>query len=127
MMVPETYNGKVKIICVTETMFDKDIEMPEIKIPNFTPFRKDRDNGKEGGGSCIYVHESIRARELESFVCSDSVAIFVEADPYPFILVCVYRSQSLSLEDNYEIIENISKIDLKEHGCRKVFSCCPEI
>ena len=56
MTVPETYGGKVKIICVTETMFDCDIERAEINVPNFTPFRKDRQNGKEGGGSCIYAH-----------------------------------------------------------------------
>ena len=114
MTVPETYGGKVKIICVTETMFDCDIERAEINVPNFTPFRKDRQNGKEGGGSCIYVHESIRATELKSFDCNDSVAVFVETDPYPFVLVCVYRSQSLSVEDNYNIIEQINKIDIKE-------------
>ena len=39
--VPETYGGKVKIICATETMFGCDIENAEINVPNFTPFRKD--------------------------------------------------------------------------------------
>ena len=67
------------------------------------------------GGSCIYVHETIRARELESFNCSDSIAICVETDPYPFILVCVYRSQSLTHEENQEIIEQITKITIKEN------------
>ena len=114
MTVPGTYNGNVKIICVTETMFDSDIERAEIDIPNFTPFRKDRQTGKEGGGSCIYVHDSIHVTELKSFSCSDSVAVFVETDPYPFVLVCVYRSQSLSSEKNFEIIEEINKINVKE-------------
>ena len=60
MMVPETYGSNLKIICVTETMFDSDMQTAEINIPNFVPYRKDRLNGKEGGGSCIYVHETIR-------------------------------------------------------------------
>ena len=56
MMVPETYGSDLKIICVTKTMFDSDMQTAEINIPNFVPYRKDRLNGKEGGGSCIYVH-----------------------------------------------------------------------
>ena len=115
MMVPETYGSNLKIICVTETMFDSDMQTAEINIPNFVPYRKDRLNGKEGGGSCIYVHETIHARELESFTCSDSIAICVETDPYPFILVCVYRSQSLTHEENQEVIEQITKITIKEN------------
>ena len=115
MMVPETYGNNLKIMCVTETMFDSDMQTAEINIPNFVSFRKDRLSGKEGGGSCIYVHETIRASELESFNCSDSIAICVETDPYPFILVCVYRSQSLTHEKNQEIIEQINKIVIKEN------------
>ena len=49
-------------------LFDSDMQTTEINIPNFVPYRKDRLNGREGGGSCIYVHETIRARELESFI-----------------------------------------------------------
>ena len=112
MIIPEMYDGRIKILCVTETMFSEDMLTAEIKIPNFTPFRKDRQNNKEGGGSCIYVHESIRAQKLDSFECSDSVAICVESDPYPFILVCVYPSQSLTTLENQDIIDNINKIDL---------------
>ena len=47
-------------------MFDSDMQTAEINIPNFVPYMKDRLNGREGGGSCIYVHETIRARELET-------------------------------------------------------------
>ena len=78
MMVPETYGSNLKIICVTETMFDSDMQTAEIN-------------------------------------CSDSIAICVETDPYPFILVCVYRSQSLTHEENQEIIEQITKITIKEN------------
>ena len=49
-------------------MFDCDIERAEINNPNFTPFRKDRQNGKEGRGSCIYMHKSIHATELKSLM-----------------------------------------------------------
>ena len=84
-LIPETYKN-VKIICVTETMFNKDIESAEIAIPNFTPFRKDRICGKEGGGCCIYIHNSIYATEIESFNCCDSIAVCVNSRPFPFIL-----------------------------------------
>ena len=48
MTVPDTYDN-VKILCVTETMFDNDILDAEISIPNFKKFfRNDRCSGKEG-------------------------------------------------------------------------------
>ena len=69
---------------------------------------------KDGGGSCIYVHNSIKASELKTFSCSDSIAVIVDTDPYPFILAFIYRSQSLTVEENNEIIEQINMIDIED-------------
>ena len=38
-----------------------------------------------------------------------------ETDPYPFILVCVYHSQSLTHDKNQEIIKQITKIIIKDN------------
>merc|ERR1712110_5552 len=95
-------------------MFQNDIVAAEIAVPNFDVFRKDRGTGKEGGGSCIYVHSSLRASLCSSFVANDSIAIAIEADPAPFILVCVYRSQSLTPAENLHMIEQIGKLDVED-------------
>ena len=39
-------------------------------------------------------------------------AIAIEAEPAPFILVCVYRSQSLTPTENLHMIEQIGKLDV---------------
>ena len=70
---------KMLKLCVTETIFNNDIESTEIKVSNFTLFRKDRISGKDGGVCCIYVHTSIYATLMDSFDCCDSVAVCVNS------------------------------------------------
>ena len=57
---------KYDIICVTETMFSSDILDAEVHIRNYNVFRSDRVGG-QGGGSCIYVRNTISA-EFDVFV-----------------------------------------------------------
>ena len=35
------------------------------------------------------MHDSIHATKIDSFVCNDSLAIIVETNPCPFILVII--------------------------------------
>ena len=51
-----------KVLGVTETMFSSDIADAEVSIPNFKLFRVDRTS--KGGGSCLYVHDSIQSQEI---------------------------------------------------------------
>ena len=104
----ELYNAK--IVYVTETHFNPEISNAEIKINNFRVFRKDRDTGKKFGGSCIFVHNTIQADLIDTFVAPDSVAINVKLNSISCNLVCVYRSQNLGDADQAKLLEQISNV-----------------
>ena len=103
-----------KILCITETMLNSDISDCEIEINNFRIFRKDRLISK-GGGSCIYVHNSIQAILLDDFLIDDCIAVKLFFKPTPLIIFCIYRSPSLDYDACNQMIlkldHYISKID----------------
>ena len=51
-----------KVLGVTETMFSDEIVDAEVSIANFKLFRVDRQS--KGGGSCLYIHDSILCNEI---------------------------------------------------------------
>ncbi len=103
-------------MCITETKFNSDIVDAEINVPNFIPYRKDRVNGKLGGGSCVYVNNALRARCIESFDANDSIAVSIDTEPSPIVLVCVYRTQALTWEENLNLINQINDLDIPPGG-----------
>jgi hypothetical protein len=113
--VSNTYKN-CKVICVTETKFHSEILDAEINIPNFTVYRSDRANGKSGGGSCIYVNNAIRASRIENFNANDSIAVLIDMEPSPILLVCVYRTQALTWEENQELVTQINSLEIPPGG-----------
>ena len=92
---------KLGIICSTETHFNTKICDAEVSIPNFNIFREDRQGGKKGGGSAIYVKKDFVAEKMNWFQGTESVAVKVKFQSFDLYVVCLYRSPSLkSLEEN---------------------------
>ena len=106
-LLAETH--KFKVICIAESHLKPNILDAELQINNYTLFRKDRLD-RDRGGSAIYVHNSLFATVIESFDANDSLAVFLNLDCCPIILACIYRSQSLTTEENNNIINQISKL-----------------
>ena len=117
-VVAELYNAK--ILCVTETHLYSNIKDAEIKLDNFRIFRKDRNSGKKFGGSCIFVHNSIDAELLDSFIAPDSVGVHIKLDTLSFKLLCVYRSQNLDTNSQNILLTEIEKVKLCIDGEIKV-------
>ena len=127
----ELYNAK--ILCVTETHLYPNITDAEIKINNFRIFRVDRNSGKKFGGSCIYVHNTIEADLVDSFLAPDSIAINIKLNTLSFKLACVYRSQNLTENEQTHLIREIANLktyateqiqifgDCSENTCNKIF------
>ena len=92
-----------KLLCVTETMFSNEILDSEIFIPNFKIFRTDRI-GKKGGGSCIYVHDTLIATIVSDFNVPDCIAIKLNTGIMELIVIVIYRSPSLNYNDNISLI-----------------------
>ena len=105
-----------KVICITESHLSSDILDAEIGIANYNLFRCDRIGG-DGGGSVIYVHNTITAHRIDTFIAPDSLAINLDLPNCPLTLTCVYRSQSLTDKENAEILKQlnqVSRIDDRE-------------
>ena len=108
----QLYNAK--IIFVTETHLSSDISNAEIKLNNFNVFRQDRKNGKSCGGSCIFVHHTIEAEYINGFVAPDSVGISVKLNSQYFKMLCIYRSQNLSVVERSELLNSIKMLQTKQ-------------
>ena len=104
----EMYNAKI-VIC-TETKLSRDISNAEIHLRNFQVFRQDRENGKSGGGSCIFVHDTITAEILSNFVAPDSLGISVKINKLAIKMFCIYRSQNLSANESSKLLNSIKSI-----------------
>ena len=59
-------DNKCQVLCLTETHLTPDVLNAEIFIPNFKIYRKDRAVGKEGGGSLVYVHNTLNSSQLDT-------------------------------------------------------------
>ena len=95
-----------KVLGITETMFSSDIYDAEVSIPNFTLYRADRTTGK-GGGSCIYVHNSITAHEVAINV-PDCICVILELESINIAVFVIYRAPSLSLFNCQSMLDKLS-------------------
>ena len=102
-------SGSYKLACITETHFHSDILEAEIDIPNFNVFREDRLEG-EGGGSLIYVHQSLQAEKLKFFEGCESLAVRLSTEHFKLLIVCFYRSPSLTDQQNKALLGKIRKL-----------------
>ena len=103
------------VLCLTETHLHPDILDAEIYIENYKAYREDCTVGKEGGGSIIYVHNTVSSSIIDTFKAPDSLAVHISLPVCSFTLVCVYRSQSLTEKENYKIIQQIDKLKVPDN------------
>lgn len=54
-----TLKHSFKIICLTETWFQEDILATNFKLEGYNVLHQTRKLNKNGGGVCIYVHNSL--------------------------------------------------------------------
>ena len=94
-----------KVLGVTETMFSDDIMDAEVSIANFKLFRIDRKT--KGGGSCLYVHDSIQCHEIIINV-PDCMCVKLMFDCITIIVYVIYRAPSLPFKDNKFMLESLS-------------------
>jgi hypothetical protein len=98
------------IACITETHLNAEITDAEISLPGFKLFRQDRnfaiankidENVVSCGGGCIiYVKEDLNPTVIDWFNAPDSIAIEIDSNIGRVNVACVYRSVSLSIQQN---------------------------
>ena len=71
-------------------------------MEGFNMYKKDRMDGRKGGGSILYVSQELRSygcKELENMPGDDTVWCWVKINNEARILVgCIYRSPSSTNE-----------------------------
>ena len=107
-MISTTEN--CNILCLTETHLTPEITDAEIFIENFTIFRGDRHDGRNKGGSIIYIHNNFACARIDSFNPNDSLAVLVDLPNYQLLIACMYRSPSISYNDNLQMINEIRNL-----------------
>ncbi len=122
-------NKCIDIACVTETHFDSDVCDAEIAIPGYNCFRQDRTFKLDrtvssvscGGGSIIYVRNTIHVDKITNLSGFDSVAILIECNIGKLLLSCIYRSPSLNLEQDMKLCKYFDELTKLDNDIEKVF------
>lgn len=73
-------------------------------------FRGDRNDKRAKGGSIIYVNNNIACSRLDSFDCNDSLAVLLDLPRYQIAIACIYRSPSITYNDNMKMIDQIKNL-----------------
>ena len=112
------------IVCINETHFHEEVMDAEISIPGFKIFRQDRNftinsevenNSVSSGGGCIiYIKDNLNPTIIEWFKAPDSIAVEFDSNIGRVNIACIYRSVSLSKNQNYEMMKMVKK--LTEHN-----------
>ena len=70
--------GKFDIICMSETWLCSKTSDDEIKIENYTLYRRDQDSDCGYGGVCIYVSNSLKSKRNLTYQSDGIELIWIE-------------------------------------------------
>jgi len=81
------------VVLIQETWLDEKVK---IKIPNYVCLRKDRN--AQGGGVCIFLHDSIHFNSFDFCHLESIESLFIKIfiDNRSFIIGSIYSSSSLT-------------------------------
>ena len=101
-----------KIIAVTET-WGEEWKEATLEMDKFNSYRKDRKDGRKGGGCIIYVSTDLKSyncNELKNMPGDDAAWCWVALTKKAKILVgCIYRSTSSSTANNDLLMNKITR------------------
>ena len=105
----------IDILAINETKLDSTIKDNEIHLPGYDVVRKDRENnGRHGGGVCIYVRSNINFQIRADLSPSDIECLTIEISRLrskPFLVSTWYRPPQSS-PDLFAVFERVvDKVD----------------
>jgi hypothetical protein len=85
---------KTNIIAITETWFN---ESSIANLEGFTLYKKDRQNGKRGGGVALFIDNNIVSYEVNQGILKDSnfeqIWAVIVINSMKYLIWCIYRPQ----------------------------------
>ena len=105
----------IDILAINETKLDSTIKDNEVHLPGYDLVRKDRENnGRHGGGVCIYVRSNINFQIRADLSPSDIECLTIEISrprSKPFLVSTWYRPPQSS-PDLFAVFERVvDKVD----------------
>ena len=105
----------IDILAINETKLDSTIKDNEVHLPGYDVVRKDRENnGRHGGGVCIYVRSNINFQTRADLSPSDIECLTIEISrprSKPFLVSPWYRPPRSS-PDLFAVFERVvDKVD----------------
>jgi hypothetical protein len=83
---------KLDFIALCETWLTASVSDEEIHLPGYSSFRCDRDDGRRGGGVCVYVNNCLQCEDISHSYCVpagiESVAVIMSS--MQILLVVIY-------------------------------------
>lgn len=114
-VVIETYSPQ--IVAVSETWF-KSISITNVKGYNL--YRKDRSDGRRGGGVCLYIDEKIDSFELNDagFNLSkiEQIWVVVNFNCEKYLVGCLYRPNDFVDMNDFDLVFKQAKDYVDERG-----------
>ena len=102
----------IQIISITES-WGQPWKEATLEIEGFTMYRKDREDGRKGGGCIIYISKELKSftcRELENSQGDDAIWCWVKLTNETKILIgCMYRAPSSTTENNINLMNQITQ------------------
>jgi hypothetical protein len=117
-LVLKSSMGNIDVLCFTEHWVKEDylnlIQIDQYKLVNYFSRKK-----YEHGGSCIYVKNGIRTRELNYLKDLNEEKEFemsaTELVDYGFIILCIYRPP----DSNFQIFEKMLELVMQKTQSKK--------
>ena len=86
------------IVTFSETWFKPILPSPVVTIPDYTIFRTDRSDGRNGGGVAIYMRSHFEAEKLDFSTilpCCESLWVKVKINTTTLIIATIYLAPSV--------------------------------
>ena len=117
--VVDTYNPK--IIAVSETWFKSN---SVVTVPGYKVYRKDRNDGRRGGGVCLFVESSINSYELNDVGFNLSrieqvwSVVYFGLDKY--LVGCLYRPSDFTDMNDFDMVFKQAREYVDKKGFKDV-------
>ena len=70
-------NNNIHVACLTESWLSESISSDIVSMCGFSCFRRDRNDGRRGGGVVLYVNDALQSRRLSDLECGDVESLWV--------------------------------------------------
>ena len=114
-VVVSTY--RPKIIAVSETWFKS---ISNVNMNGYNVYRRDRNDGRRGGGVCLYIDQSIESFELSDARFNLSKIEHIWATIYfgkdKYLVGCIYRPNDFIDMNDFDLVFKQAKYYVDEKG-----------